>query len=50
MRAGWGGYSRGEGIGLSYYYLCRNIFHSHYTQQKSASVLAADVFGTGIFH
>jgi hypothetical protein len=49
MRAGWGGYSPGEGVWLSDCCVCRNIDH-FYTLQKSQSVLAADVFGTGIFH
>jgi len=30
--------------------LCKNVYRLHYTVNKSPSVLAAGVFGTGIFH
>ena len=50
MRAGRGWYSPGEVIGLSKYYLYKSIYHLHITQQKTPSVLAADIFGTGICH
>jgi len=50
MRAGWGRISPGGAVLLSDYSLYKNIYHLHYTLRKPASVLAADVCGTGIFH
>jgi len=50
MRAGWGRISPGGAVLLRVYSLYKNIYHLHYTLQKSTSVLAADVCGTGIFH
>lgn len=49
MREGWVGYSPGGAVWLSEYYLCKNIYQLHHTPQKSPSVLATDVLGTGIF-
>ena len=51
MRAGWDGYSPGKHIRFGDYYLCKK--HLSLTVRMTVpapNFLAADVFGTGVFH
>jgi len=50
MRAGWGGHSPGEGYDPAPT-VCAKTFITYIgVTVPAANVLAADVFGTGIFH
>jgi hypothetical protein len=40
----------GLGIGLSNYYLYKNIYHLHVSDCAGPYVLATGLFGIGIFH
>jgi hypothetical protein len=51
MRAGWGGYSLGEGIRLGNYCVCAKAFITYVYIRATlagATLLQADVFGTAI--
>jgi len=48
MQAGWGGYSPGEGLWLTNYYLCQNTITYFTLAVPAPNVLVPNVFGNGI--